>query len=251
MKRRKKKSNRIFIISIGVILLLILVMLAIQGVRRIASPGADTEEGLAYIKAAESDDIATIEQKISQLEGEDSSGGDSRSNKEKFSSSVVMGDSIAAGFAEYDVLNSTSVEAKIGAQLADMDAQIEQVKERAPRIVFLAIGMNDVVSASEDADQFRTAYMEFVRKVREAVPNARIFVNSIFPVQESAIQEEPALADIEEYNAVLKEICGDMQIGFIDNTEIVSDGYYEDDGIHFNSSFYEVWANHMAEVAAL
>ena len=27
--------------------------------------------------------------------------------------------------------------------------------------------------------------------------------------------------------------------------------YYEEDGVHFTEEFYSVWADHMAEVAAL
>ena len=43
----------------------------VYGVTRLTSSGADTEEGIAYIKAAEAEDITVIEQKIAQLESQD------------------------------------------------------------------------------------------------------------------------------------------------------------------------------------
>ena len=41
------------------------------------------------------------------------------------------------------------------------------------------------------------------------------------------------------------------QIGYIDNSDIIEDEYYEEDGIHFKANFYPIWAEKMAEVATL
>ena len=232
------------------LVLILLVILAVQGIWRLTSPRVDTEQGVEYIKAAESEDIATIEQKISQLEQQDG-GEDARSYKEKFASSVVMGDSITEGFSEYDVLNASSVVSKIGVHLNELDEQVQQVKELDPQVIFLAYGMNDVISTAGDTDQFLEEYETLVDQLREEVPNAHIYVNSIFPVTDSAVKKEPELAQISEYNTALKGMCDEMQVGFIDNTELVEDQYYEEDGVHFRAEFYPIWAERMAEVAAL
>lgn len=55
-----------------------------------------------------------------------------------------MGDSITEGFTEYDILNTSSVVAKIGVHLDELDEQIKQVKKLSPGIIFLSLGMNDV-----------------------------------------------------------------------------------------------------------
>lgn len=233
------------------LVLLLLVILVVHGIRRLTAPRADTEQGLEYIKAAESDDIATIEQKISQLEQQDGGDDTDRSCKEKFASSVVMGDSITEGFSEYDVLNASSVVSKIGVHLNELDEQVQQVKELDPQVIFLAYGMNDVISTAGDTDQFLEEYETLVDQLREEVPNAHIYVNSIFPVTDSAVKKEPELAQISEYNTALKGMCDEMQVGFIDNTELVEDQYYEEDGVHFKAEFYPIWAERMAEVAAL
>ena len=251
MKRISRKRKRLLLIGACALVLILLVILAVQGIRRLTSPRVDTEQGVEYIKAAESEDIATIEQKISQLEQQDGGDDTDRSCKEKFASSVVMGDSITEGFSEYDVLNASSVVSKIGVHLNELDEQVQQVKELDPQVIFLAYGMNDVISTAGDTDQFLEEYETLVDQLREEVPNAHIYVNSIFPVTDSAVKKEPELAQISEYNTVLKGMCDEMQVGFIDNTELVEDQYYEEDGVHFKAEFYPIWAERMAEVAAL
>ena len=223
----------------------------VYGVTRLTSSGADTEEGIAYIKAAEAEDITVIEQKIAQLESQDGGEEDTRSAKEKFASSVVMGDSITEGLEEYDVLSASSVVSKIGVHLDELDDQVAQVKELNPQVIFLTFGMNDIIENGEDTERFRSDYEALVKQIQEEVPDAHIFVNSIFPVLDTAVENEPALERISEYNTVLSEMCTKLQIGFIDNTELVSDRYYEEDGIHFKAEFYPLWADRMAEVASL
>ena len=164
---------------------------------------------------------------------------------------MVLGDSVAQGFAEYDILNASSVAAKIGVHLDGLDEQISKVKELSPGILFLYLGMNDVTATNGDTDRFVSEYKAVLARLREEVPDAHIFVNSIFPVQEKALKEEPLLEKIPEYNDALRELCDSQTVAFIDNTELVSEWYYEQDGIHFKADFYPVWAERMAEVASL
>lgn len=250
MKRINKRKKRLLLIGACAAVLILLVILAVWGIRQLVTPKVDTERGLSYIRAAESEDITTIEQKINQLERQDG-GEDSRSYKEKFASSIVMGDSIAEGFSEYDLLNASSVVSKIGVHLYELEEQVQQAADLNPQVIFLALGMNDVIATAGDTEQFLEQYEAVVAQLREAVPNAHIYVNSIFPVQDSAIEKEPELAQISEYNTVLRQMCDDLQLGFIDNTDLVQDQYYEEDGVHFKAEFYPLWADRMAEVAAL
>ena len=121
----------------------------------------------------------------------------------------------------------------------------------SPQILFLSLGIRDVTAEDGGIDAFTEQYGIFLDTLQEELPNAHIFVNSIFPVQEKALESEPELGQTEQYNNALEELCDSRRVGFIDNTDIVEDQYYEEDGIHFQMSFYTVWAEHMAEVAAL
>ena len=64
-------------------------------------------------------------------------------------------------------------------------------------------------------------------------------------------EEKPVFQKIPEYNAALQKMCDENQIAFLDNTSLVSDTYYEEDGIHFKADFYPIWLKRMAEVATL
>ena len=254
MKKTIKRKQKLGIrIGVGCALVITVILLAVQGVSNLTKKPVDTSEGIAYIKGKESADAKTIEQKINQLEKKDGTGdsSDTRSMKERFSGAVVMGDSIAASFTEYDVLNTSSVVAKIGIHFSELDDQIEQAKQLDPQLVFLAYGMNDVTKTNGDVDKFIKDYSDVIKKIQKAMPDAHIFVNAVFPVQESAVEKEPALANIADYNEKLEAMCEKKQIGYIDNSDIIEDEYYEEDGIHFKANFYPIWAEKMAEVATL
>ncbi|HJA66015.1 MAG TPA: phospholipase [Candidatus Mediterraneibacter cottocaccae] len=251
MKNKQKKKIRILMICVGAAAVIFVLFLIIQGVRHLASPQVDTAEGLAYIRAAEETDISSVEAKITQLESQSGEADGNRNIKEMFSTSVVMGDSIAAGLEAYNVLGQASVIADNSVILSDTDGEVERVEALKPQMIFLTYGLNDVTRSGEDAETFASEYETLIGKVREAVPNAHIFVNSIFPVQEQALAEQPQYENIAAFNAALEELCGRLQVGYIDNTSIVQAEHYEDDGIHFRAEFYPVWAQRMAEVAAL
>ena len=251
MDRIKQSTKRRIILSVFAVAAAAVIIFIVLGVKGLLHRGADTSAGVEYIKAEEAGDITAIEEKISLLEQQDGSGEDGRSIKERFSGAVVLGDSVAEGFEEYDILNASSVAAEIGVHLDELDGQITKVKELSPSILFLYLGMNDVTATNGDVDRFISEYKSVLARLREEVPDAHIFVNSIFPVQEKALEEEPLLEKIPEYNDALKELCDGQTIAFIDNTDLVSDQYYEQDGIHFKADFYPVWAEHMAEVASL
>ena len=252
-KKNDRKRQRSIRVGIAGVAIVTAVLLTVQGVSHLTKKSVDTSKGIEYIKSKESADAKTIEQKINQLEKKDGTGdsSDTRSMKERFSGAVVMGDSIAASFTEYDVLNTSSVVAKIGIHFSELDDQIEQAKQLDPQIVFLAYGMNDVTKTNGDVDKFIKDYSDVIKKIQKAMPDAHIFVNAVFPVQESAVEKEPALANIADYNEKLEAMCEKKQIGYIDNSDIIEDEYYEEDGIHFKANFYPIWAEKMAEVATL
>ena len=211
----------------------------------------DVSEGLKIIEQAESADVTAIETKIGQLEAKDSQGQeDTRSLKEIFGSTVVMGDSISEAFTEYDLLNASSVVAKIGVELDELDDQIKTVADINPQVIFLSYGMNDVIATNGDTDLFIKEYKAVIDQLRKKLPDTTLYVNSIFPVSAAKQEEKPVFQKIPEYNAALQKMCDENQIAFLDNTSLVSDTYYEEDGIHFKAD-YPIWLKRMAEVATL
>lgn len=249
------KRKRIIVIA-GLVFVgaLFVIIMSVEGIGNLMRKKVDTTEGLQIIERAEAAEVTAIETKIQNLEEQEKKEAeeeDTRSLKEIFTSSVVMGDSITAGFAEYDILNASSVVAEIGAGLEAAKEQVGKVKEINPQVVFLSYGMNDILSTQGDTDTFINNYKELIKELQKEAPNTKIFVNSIFPVSKQEREREPAFEQLDVYNEALREMCDKQQIAYIDNTELVSERYYEEDGVHFKPDFYPVWAGRMAEVAAL
>lgn len=244
------KKRKWWPLLLGVVVVLFLCIMLIEGISNRARMRVDTSQGLEFIKTAEAGDATAIELKIQSLDAQSQLGGD-RSLKEIFATAVIMGDSMAMGFAEYDVLSTLSVVAESGVVLTGLDEQIEKVKEINPQYIFMTYGLNDIVTTKGDAQKFTEQYKNAVKQIQAELPNTRIFVNSLFPVQAKAAEKETAYEKIEEYNQALQELCDQQQITFIDNTGIVEDSDYEEDGIHLKSPFYPQWAVRMAEVTSL
>ncbi len=254
MKIEKKELNK-RTLAIGGMIVVVVLLAAImitEGVGGMKKKKTDTSEGLKIIEQAESADVTAIETKIGQLEAKDSKGQeDTRSLKEIFGSAVVMGDSISEGFAEFDVLNTSSVISKIGVELDDLDEQVEQLVKVNPQVVFLTFGANDILATKGDEKLYIEQYKALIEEIQTKLPETKIFINSIFPVQKMRVEEEPLFENIETYNKALREMCDKLQIAYVDNTELVNERYYETDGMHFKSDFYPIWARRMAEFAAL
>lgn len=279
MKRMDQSTKRTILVCVAAAAAVILVFIAARRVSDIVGSGTDTSAGVEYIKEQEEGSVPEIESKISRLEngGSQSGGGaqsggqnsgaaaggsqgssaadggnaDERSVKERFTGAVVMGDTVAQGLAEFDVLNTSSVTARIGGSLSDLDSQIETVRKISPKSVLLAFGAEDVIATGGDADAFITEYTSALEQIRKELPEVNIFINAILPAQQEAVDREPVLDKIPGYNTALKELCDSRAIGFIDSTELAREEFYQPDGLHFTPDFYPLWAEHMAEVAAL
>lgn len=257
MKKKKHKLMKYCCIAVGVIVVGILVT---EGVSSYKKGKVDTSKGLKIMKQAEKADVTAIENKIEKLEEKDRSEKKAaeqsqedvdRNYKAIFANAVIMGDSISEAFTEYDILNASSVIAKIGVELDELDDQVAKVEKLNPQVIFLSYGMNDVIATAGDTKLFVKQYSALLDKLEQKLPNTKLFVNSIFPVQQQEIDREPVYEKLADYNEALRELCDKRQIAYIDNTDLVSDSYYEEDGVHFKANFYPYWLNHMAEVASL
>ena len=168
MKIEKKEINKRTLVIGGIALAVVLIaaIMIAEGVSGMKKKKTDVSEGLKIIEQAESADVTAIETKIGQLEAKDSQGQeDTRSLKEIFGSTVVMGDSISEGFAEFDVLNTSSVISKIGVELEELDEQVEQLVKVNPQVVFLTFGANDILATKGDEKAYIEQYKALIEKI--------------------------------------------------------------------------------------
>ena len=222
-------------------------------------PEKNTAEGTKILEEMDKTDVTAVNQKIQQLEEAEQDtdqAAEERSAREKFADCLVLGDSITQGLYEYGVLDQANVQADRGTGVSENSSEklkehIARAKEMKPAVLFLAYGMNDIEAQNGDPAGFAKVYRPVLEELKTALPDTKIYVNSILPAAQTAIEERPVFAQVPKFNARLKKLCKKEDITFIDNTELVKEEYYAKDGIHMSPSYYTEWVKHMAEVAGL
>ncbi len=226
------------------------------------------EEGLSRLKALEDSDISQIEKQLQELDQSSKKQQDSDIQKtiteenrtlsdieikQAFQGSVIIGDSITESIVEYGFLDTDVVISKRGLSVADASEQIETAIGLHPRNIFMAFGSNDLELYESDSQAFIDAYRTQLKKLQEALPDSPIYINGILPIQQSTIDQIPALGYYPEYNEGLKDLCQEMNCTYIDNSFIVqdNDAMYEPDGEHVVSEYYPKWLTYMAKTAGL
>ena len=250
----RKDVRKIAIGSVCVLTGVILIFGIKKGITVLKTEKTDTKKGVEVIRKLEQADISQIEGKILELERSEMEANPelySQSMKARFSNALVLGDSITEGFVEYDFLRESSVIAELGMKVTDVTEKLDTIRTLNPQTVFLSYGMNDIAVTGGDAKVFKENYKEVLEDIREILPGAAIYINSIFPVQQMKIDESPVYGSLDTFNQTLRELAEEEGVTFIDNTEIVKEEYYEPDGVHMTSEIYPLWLVNMAEVAGL
>lgn len=260
MNRKKKQGEEDHVLRFAVLTVIVLFVIGavVVGIKML-NPRVDASEGRKKLEELNKADVEKIDEKIQELEKAEIQADEERQNRpnnEKFAGCLVLGDSITQGLYEYNVLDESLVIATKGVEVHRPDATglteiLDKAVQAAPQKVFLAFGMNDVEADSGDADVFVRDYKEVLDRIRKELPDTVIFVNSILPANQYAVGKTPAYENIPAFNQALEELCREEGAIFIDNTDIVKEEYYEEDGVHMKADYYPVWTEHMVEVAEL
>ena len=180
-------------------------------------------------------------------------------DKEYFSSSLFIGDSISTGLSLYGFLDQDNVFAQQGlAPSTALDAEIDgvtlsdKIASFKPKKIFVMLGTNSVGYA--DNESLAASMNELVEKI-SGLTKAKIYVISIPPITpeaEKSDENELTKKDIDDYNAKLKTAVSGSGASFIDLNSVLSnsDGYFdadyaEMDGIHFMGTTYEVMLSYL------
>lgn len=171
---------------------------------------------------------------------------------DKFSNSVILGDSRAESIVAYEILNNSSVVAYKGRNLmsAQKEGDINKAINLAPKNIFLTYGLNDIQIYGNPSD-FIKEYEKIIKDIQNKLPNTKIYVNSIFRVNSKAISKSPALKNVPQFNTAILNMCNKLGVTYIDGSSIVDDSLYEADGIHFKPEANKRWVNLLIQKANL
>lgn len=241
-KNRKNLSKRI-----RIVLVLILFIVGVTYIKR--STQADTSQGIQYITKLENKDITSVKKKVMKkrvAEKKEAIKDGDMSVFSLFDDYVFFGDSRVMGFINYDFLDSSRVLSDGGATIKYVSNHLEEVKSLQPSTVILSYGVNDMgMGIDSEEGGYSGVYTKEVKKILDIVPDAKIYVCSIIPCTQEALEKSPAWSNVDKYNSELKKMCKKNNWVYIDTTSLADGGQaniYQEDGIHFLSSFYESWA---------
>ena len=216
----------------------------------------DSKNGASYISSMEKRDTKEIADRIGKAAKEKKA--DSTDDKLEaldreetdiwslFDGIVIVGDSRAESFVEYEFLPESVVEAKKGANLKYADEVIPDVVARQPEAIIFTYGINDVTGNWISAEPFIERYKEIIEEYKRQLPNTDIFVCSIIPVKQQAIDDEPTLLELPSYAAAVEKMCEEEGYVFIDCDGLYDySEYYEDEGMHFKPPMYPIWGEMM------
>ena len=212
---------------------------------------------VAWIEAQEKADVKTIEAKINGKNAAEQASEpeqlDKGTLKERFAGAVLVGDSVATGFLDYEILDATAIVALRGLRTDSAGPEIEKALALAPKALFLSIGLNDLEYCRGDSGLFIRRYEERLTEIREKAPDLPIYINSILPVLPEAVEKKPALADVDTFNEALQDMCKKWKLTYIDNSEMLvgHEDWYQKDAVHLKSAPYPLWLEHMEEAAGL
>ena len=177
-------------------------------------------------------------------------------NKESI---VFLGDSITSRcdlnkyFPNYNVYNSGIA----GNMTKDiLDNMENRVFVYNPTKVFILIGTNDLVYSGLDNDEIKNNIEEIINKIYEKNSNTKIYLESIYPVNNSLnkeIVETRTNDNIKDLNNKIEKICNNNKCTYINMYDNLTDKngnmkrIYTVDGLHLNKIGYKVVASKLTK----
>lgn len=119
--------------------------------------------------------------------------------------------------------------------------------------VYIMLGLNEL--GWEYGSSFKEAYGQVIDHLRSVMPTAVITVQAIIPVTEekSSGDEIYNNDNIRRYNGLIKELCEEKSIVYLDLAEILCDGGESlpteaaFDGVHLKKPYCEKWLDSLKE----
>lgn len=188
-----------------------------------------------------------------------------RVTSEYFDDAVFLGDSITTGLELYDILPESNIVAYTGINLENfltnpcMDVGgskvtiLEAAKGYAPKKIYILLGANGLnVMTSERTVEL---YGKVVDAVKEQFPDATVYIQSIFPIEESlfATHYTGSLTNqkVEACNALLLKMAEEKGVHYLDVFSALKDATgglpqtATSDGLHFKSDYYVKWVDYL------
>ena len=165
---------------------------------------------------------------------------------------VFLGNSITDGCEWSELFNDSNIKNRgiSGDIVQGVYERLDPIIKGHPKKIFILIGINDV-SHDLKADTIVRAIEKVVVKIKKESPKTKLYVQSVFPVNEDFGKYLGATkkgGEVIEINASLRQMCKQRKVKYIDvYTHLVAkesgklDPKFTNDGLHLLGEGYIVW----------
>lgn len=165
-----------------------------------------------------------------------------------FSDTVFIGDSITEGLPAYELISDSRVVSQKGFTVPKAKAEIGRVIQCKPERIFILLGLNDMLYGIS-SEKYASNYKELVQTLKSNLPDAKIYLQSVFPVSERVEKNKPLIANprIDEFNNALREMAEEQGVNYVDVSSLFKnvngrlDEDFSSDGIHLKYKAYGLW----------
>lgn len=134
-----------------------------------------------------------------------------------------------------------------GDTMEGMMRRMDQLRAVTPEKIFLMAGINGLAKMS--LNEFEKQYNTLLDSIHNAVPQARIYVQSILPVNNEMKEHLPSSQKIKDTNYIIRHISEKRRLKYIGLYDLYADkaGQMQRsctiDGLHLKPEAYTRWAN--------
>lgn len=154
------------------------------------------------------------------------------------------------GLTVYDVIDEKKVIRSGGEKVSILDALAAGTYGK----IYISLGINEL--GYYDPESFSEAYAQIIDAMQACQPDARIYIQSIFPVNSAKCKANDipyyiTNEGVSSYNQVLPSLCGEKKVRLIDIPDSLQDEDGEApadlsaDGVHFKKEGYCLWLDHL------
>jgi len=163
---------------------------------------------------------------------------------------VVVGDSLTERAEWWELLDRPVANRGIaGDTVARVRARLDDVVALDPGVVFLLIGVNDLL-AGATPEALATGHAALVAELRRRLPRARIVVESLLPIRGTRVARDAALtsATVRRANELCRRGAAAAAADWLDlhawlaDPDGELDPRYSSDGLHLSGAGYRAWA---------
>jgi lysophospholipase L1-like esterase len=163
---------------------------------------------------------------------------------------VVLGDSLTERGEWWELLERPVANRGIaGDTVEDVRARLDDVVALEPRVLFVLVGVNDLL-AGTSPDALARRHTALVVELRRRLPRTRIVVESLLPIRDEIVAHDAALTSttVRAANELLERGTVSAGADWLDvnaalaNASNELDARYSSDGLHLSAAGYRAWA---------